>query len=692
MESMKFWGRVFLIVFSVVFFLPAISFGADTKNGASLYIAPASGSFTVGNTFSISFYLNTADHFINAVDAEILFPPDKLQVVSPSAASSFIQVWMVAPTFSNAQGSLHFQGVVPAPGINTDAGLISTVTFRVKSAGTVLIKFSDKSRVLLNDGRGTDILNKTTNGIYTLTLPPPEGPIVVSPTHPDQERWYNSNNISFNWGGNNEAVGEVSYILNRNPTDVPDDISEGTRRSVSFKNVPDSVYYFHIKTLRDGVWGGATHYAVKIDATPPAQFPIEVSPSRRTSDTKPILSFITTDNLSGVDHYEIKIISLTNAQNSILKPNVNGGDQTFFIETSSPYMPELALGNYDVIVRVTDHAGNITDSTLRLEMVNSIFQFVNSEGLLVQGGVITISWATLWMIIGVLLVLFGWIAWKVWRSHHHAHFKLNSNILDDPIIKDRMAQLKAKQKEYAKAILILLIAGSFIMWGRFANAQSDSPIAPPLVNVFSKDVSDEELFYIGGKTEAPRSDVIVYLQNPQSGEVLSETVTADKVGNWFYSHPTFLAAGKYLLWMQAKIGNDLSPPSPQFQLTVSRTSLHLGASRFSAEVVYLVISLVLLLILLGVVAFIFYHFRAGHKKRRLLLQKIKEAEESIRRGFAIVRRDIESELAVIHRLRLKGTFAEEEKKRERKLLEDLESVKKHIGEEVWEMERFERAE
>lgn len=689
---MKLLSRAFLILFSVILFLPTVSFGEETKSGASLYIAPATGSFTVGNTFSISFYLNTSGNFVNAVDAEVLFPPDKLQVISPSAASSFIQVWMVAPTFSNAQGSLHFQGVVPTPGINTDAGLISTVTFRVKAAGSVLVKFSDKSRVLLNDGRGTDILNKTTNGIYTLTLPPPAGPIVVSPTHPDQEKWYNSNNVSFNWGGNDAAVGEVSYILSRNPTDLPDDISEGTRRSVSFKNVSDGVYYFHIKALQDGAWGGATHYAVKIDATPPAQFPIGVSPSRRTSDTKPILSFITTDNLSGIDHYEIKIISLTNPQNSTPSANASGGEQTFFVETTNPYMPELSLGNYDVIVRVIDHAGNMTDATLRLEIVTSLFQFISGEGLLIQGGVLTISWSVLWAIIALLLALFGFIAWKVWRGHHHAHLKLNSGVLNDPVIQDRLLQLKAKQKEYVKALLIFLVVGSFVIGGRLVNAETDSPIAPPLVNLFSKNVSDEELFYIGGKTEAPRSDIIVYLQNPQSGEVLSETVTADKVGNWFYSHPSFLAAGTYLLWMQAKIGNDLSPPSPQFQLTVSRTSLHLGASRFSAEVVYLVISLVLFLILLTVVAFIFYHFRAGHTKRRLLVQKIKEAEESIRRGFAIVRRDIESELAVIHRLKLKGTFAEEEKKHERKLLEDLESVKKHIGEEVWEMERFERAE
>jgi hypothetical protein len=206
---------------------------ADIKP-ATLYVGPSTGTFTVGSTFTLTFYVNTGNQFINVVDASILFPPDKLQVVSPSTGASFINVWAIQPSYSNTEGTISFRGAVPSPGVNTSAGLISTVTFRVKSVGTATIRFGNGSKVLLNDGLGTDVLQQMQSGIYTLVLPPPNGPIVTSQTHPDQSKWYSGNTVSLSWAGDIGATG-YSYIMSDEPVDTPDNIADSAKNGISYR-------------------------------------------------------------------------------------------------------------------------------------------------------------------------------------------------------------------------------------------------------------------------------------------------------------------------------------------------------------------------------------------------------------------------------------------------------------------------
>ena len=72
-----------LVVFSV---LPRITEAA----GGSLYFAPSKGSFLVGSTFSISIFIDTKGNKINAVQVDLKFPPDILQVTTPTAGESCI--------------------------------------------------------------------------------------------------------------------------------------------------------------------------------------------------------------------------------------------------------------------------------------------------------------------------------------------------------------------------------------------------------------------------------------------------------------------------------------------------------------------------------------------------------------------------------------------------------------------------
>jgi len=378
--------------------LPSVAEGA----GASLYLSPASGTFFVGSTFDISVFVNTGGEDVNAVEVNLKFDPTKIQVASPTTGKSFIKVWVAQPTYSNTKGTMTFIGGIPTPGINTSSGLVSTVTFRAISPGETSVVFLDSCKVLRNDPDGTDILTSMGRGVYTLLIPPPEGPKVFSPTHPDQNKWYKNNNPTFSWE-KEEGITDFSFNFDQDSSGVPDNVSEGDYTSVSFSNVEDGIWYFHVKAKKAGVWGGTSHFGVRIDSTSPAIFTPTVEPSTKITEKQPLISFITTDAFSGIDYYTLKYIDITPER----EEEVSG----FFTEVSSPYkLPALETGKYVVVVRAYDWAGNWREGTVKIEIFPKGL-FFTKKGIQFQE--IFIPW---WMIIAALLLIILLIILYSWKK------------------------------------------------------------------------------------------------------------------------------------------------------------------------------------------------------------------------------------------------------------------------------------
>jgi len=666
-------------------FLPK---NVSAVGAASVFVGPSGGTFTVGSTFTVSIYLNTGNQSINAVEANLSFPPDKLQVVSPTTGKSLIQVWISQPTYSNSEGTLKFQGAIPTPGINTESGLISTVTFRAKSTGVATLRVQDSSKVLLNDGRGTNVLSQTTGGVYNLILPPPAGPLVTSPTHPDQEKWYQENNVVLNWDSPSDTQG-FSYVLNDRPIDIPDNISEGGKNGVVYDNVSDGIHYFHIKSIKAGSWGGVTHFAVNIDKTPPATFDVDVSPDTYTSNRRPIINFSTTDESSGVDHYELKFIPLDPSEDG--SPLVSGSDVPFFIEVSSPYSQELNLGRYDVVVRAYDRAGNFYQASERLTITKPVFEIIRGQGIRF-GESFVISWPITWIISIIFLLGLAYLARAVWVLHRRVDRHLEMGAVAHPSIADRAKRLSDKMKEYGLRhhlfVILLVFVISFSVMALPTRARDASlPVEPPVITLFPETLSNDEIFYIGGRAGAPDAEIIIYIQNEDSGTATSHSAKTDKTGSWFLSLPQFLGAGKYLVWTQLRIADALSPPSSNLRLEVAPTAIQIGENRLSFQDFYFSLLVIVLVLLLGILIFIIYHFSHHRIKSAILRREIREAEESISRGFALLHKDIEAELSIIRKSKLSRELAAEEKIREEKLIRDLEEVKSYIGKEVWDVEQ-----
>jgi hypothetical protein len=398
---------------------------AQAADGASLKMTPSTGSYEVGGLVDVSFIVDTGGQSINAVEANILFPADKLQVVNPVASTSFISLWVTAPTYSNTDGTISFQGGLPSPGIKTSGGVISTVTFRVKSAGKATIRFAASSRVLLNDGAGTNILTSSGTADFTLKIPPPAGPIVSSPTHPDTNVWFNNPQVQYQWEAVENAVG-YSYIFDQSSKTVPDETIDTSATSATVKATGDGIWYFHIRALTSS-WGGVTTLPVQIDTSAPASFQPKFDQQTITVEEVPTLRFVTSDAASGIDHYEVKQVSVsgTSSQSGL------------FIETISPYIsPKLGAGSFEFIVRAIDRAGNSVDASAKLTVVAAGIPFFTRVPLLrnpvVANGAL-ISLGVLALILVTVLIF--------------RHFRLRSNFEHDLAALEKDAKKKSTELE-----------------------------------------------------------------------------------------------------------------------------------------------------------------------------------------------------------------------------------------------------
>ncbi|MEX1123762.1 MAG: hypothetical protein WEC81_01155, partial [Patescibacteria group bacterium] len=221
-----------------------------------------------------------------------------------------------------------------------------------------------------NDGDGTNVLSSKTRAVFGLKTAPPEGPVVVSSTHPDSNTWYNDRTASFSWEALDRTDG-YSYLFNNASKTVPKEQITDADTSTTITAETDGNWYFHIRAVADGAWGGTTHFPVRIDTTAPAQFTPKLDRSVISVGERAIISFFTTDAASGLDHFEIKVLNIRE----------NNAAVSLFHEESSPYQfSMLPAGKYKVIVRAYDVAGNYTDGESDLTVANSALAFFGNLG------------------------------------------------------------------------------------------------------------------------------------------------------------------------------------------------------------------------------------------------------------------------------------------------------------------------
>ena len=356
---------------------------SDLRPHSEIFFSPASATYINDSTFEVPLYVNTKGRSINAVDVRVKFDPNLLSVVNPSSGKSIIGVWVEAPSYDNTRGTAHVAGTIP-DAITTESGLIMTLVFRAKGSGRAVVSIADTSQVLLNDGSGTVTDLSSNRGIYTITPKPPEGVAVYSETHAFSDRWYNNNSPTFSWDKDPGVTG-FSYVFDTKPTTIPENVSLGDDTVKAYEKVADGLWYFHVKALKQGVWGGTSHYLVKIDTTQPAQFIPTIDYIGATVINRFLVSFFTSDNLSGIDHYEVGVID----------KSAGTTESPVFVQTESPYqLPFDKVKEAHIIVRAFDRAGNIRDGSVDAKIPVVILKLITDHAVAILLAILAIILGT----------------------------------------------------------------------------------------------------------------------------------------------------------------------------------------------------------------------------------------------------------------------------------------------------------
>jgi len=356
----KKFKKIIIVFLLAVLFVGTFSVSRPVQAaGASLYLVPGSGTYVIGGTFSVAVKVNSSGQEINSAEGVINYDTNLLTAVSVSKGGSIFMFWPVEPNISG--GTISFGGGRPTP-YNGSAGHIITITFKAKKSGGAQVRFASGA-VLAHDGKGTNILASMGSGSYTISpkvnTPPPANkpsqeqkpapeviynkPIIKSETHPDENIWYNKNDVKFNWEAGTDVDG-ISIIFDQEEFSDPGPKSDGLFTEKEYLETEDGIWYLHLKYKDHKKWGTIAHYKVMIDTVPPELFEAEYHPGDLENWSE--LSFETEDKLSGLDKYEIYVGDIEKPAYE-LKP-----------EDKSVKLENLKAGVHIAMIKAIDKAGN----------------------------------------------------------------------------------------------------------------------------------------------------------------------------------------------------------------------------------------------------------------------------------------------------------------------------------------------
>lgn len=339
-----------------------------TIYNSTLDLYPAAGVLSAHAEHRVSIRVVTGGEAINVVRAVLTYDPEKIKVNEIITENSFCAPWMfLEREIDNEVGRVDIACGLPSPGFSEPKGIVAELLVSPLEAGDAFLSFDpNDTQVLANDGLSTNVLRYAIGGGYKFISEYSANQtfFVVSPTHPNQLRWYNSSSTRFVWRNKGEGH-QYWYALTESPL-PPEDFSRlsSTKNTrVSLPNVSEGIHYFHVAAERNGAFSESATHRIMIDLTPPQKPFIQVSQNEASEGEIIRFTFEGNDALSGMQkNYYIKI------DNGALLPT---GPFLFFA------FPE---GYHIFTVRTFDNAGNFSESSIPLNINKNDY----SEGMLLR--------------------------------------------------------------------------------------------------------------------------------------------------------------------------------------------------------------------------------------------------------------------------------------------------------------------
>lgn len=300
------WRKTFREVASMLFAVLLYSLFSilysPAAEAAILYFSPEAQQVFEQSTFVVELRLDTEGEAINAADITIFFPQNVLEVLDLNTGGSIFSLYPTKPSYFNTLGSLNMQA--GAPNGFEGTGAIAKIFFRAKARGEATLRFSQDSKVYLNDGFGTLADVERKEGEFPVAEGSGSLLVIQSPDYPDENAWYQESTITMSWRGKEGA--SYSYVLTTNAEELPDEVPEKEVGEVTFIAQEDGIYYFHLRECVEEVCGQVRTRLAMRDTVSPEPFKIQLGQEPDAFGGNRFLSFVTTDNTSGVDHYEIR--------------------------------------------------------------------------------------------------------------------------------------------------------------------------------------------------------------------------------------------------------------------------------------------------------------------------------------------------------------------------------------------------
>ena len=198
----------------------------------------------------------------------------------------------------------------------------------------------------------------------------PSLPQVRVPLYPDMSRWYNYlGDIIVLWDVPDDVVG-VATIIDHSPNTAPQMAEKELATGKKFGVLEEGIWYAHVR-FRNNIGRGPTaHYRIAIDTKPPRVFEIILPEGEVTDNPAPILRFRTSDELSGLEKYQIKIDDGETIQLAA----------TEFLGSFA--LPIQVPGKREVVIQAVDLAGNSTEDDVTLDIIpipSPVITFITTE-------------------------------------------------------------------------------------------------------------------------------------------------------------------------------------------------------------------------------------------------------------------------------------------------------------------------
>lgn len=357
------------ILFLIVFFLLPL-----VTKAAELYLWPQGLAVSKNETFLVDLRINSSEP-INALDTQISWLPEELELLSVSTGDSIFNLWVSDPNkFSLDKTRLIAGASTPWQG---SGGKVATFLFKALVSNDQVQISIDNNTKLIRHGGEAEIVEVDLLPTSITVSPVGVGePVLTSTRIPNEDQWYSVNVFDIAWSVNPNL--EYSYLLTMDPTQLPDDVPESLLANIQYEGLADGVYYFVLRYRNvGGVWQNKVMRRAMIDTTKPAFNELKLIDKKDSYGLEKNLFFSGVDNASGVSHFTLSI------------------DGRPAQTVTSPWVvPKKWLHKQNLVLSVVDKAGNIQTENLVLSAIVP-------------------SWVLL-IIFFIILIILGTFFYRLW--------------------------------------------------------------------------------------------------------------------------------------------------------------------------------------------------------------------------------------------------------------------------------------